>query len=319
MKSKTVCILGGSGFVGRHIASQLSTAGYSIKILTRRHSHCQHLSVLPNLQIIEADIHDQHLLDQQLADIDIVINLVGILNEKSHNGDGFRHAHVDLARKVLNACHHQNVSRLLHMSALNADASQGSSHYLRTKGEAENLLHAFAGNIKVTSFRPSVIFGADDSFFNRFASILKLSPLIFPLACANSRFAPVYIEDVARCFVESINKPETYDQRYDLCGPEIYTLKELVRFTSQQLGLNHWIIELPDSISQLQAMILEYVPGKPFSIDNYHSLQLDSICDNTTSTPFTCTHSPQSIVPWFLGNQAIHKRDDIHRQQSRRD
>ncbi len=318
MIKKTVCVLGGSGFVGRHICSQLVRAGYRVRVLSRRRDHCQHLSVLPELEIIETNVHDQHQLDQQFQNVDVVINLVGILNERGHSGDGFRTAHVDLTRKVLNACHHNKVGRLLHMSALNADASQGPSHYLRTKGEAENLVHSFAGKIHVTSFRPSVIFGPDDSFFNRFAGLLKLTPGIFPLACANARFAPVYVGDVARCFVNAIERTDTYDQRYDLCGPEEFTLKQLVSLTSQQLGRKHWIVALPDLLSKLQAIALEFVPGKPFSLDNYHSLQVDSICKGKTSAPCKLEHSPHSVVPWFLGESSWQKRADNFRQQSRR-
>lgn len=318
MTYKTVCILGGSGFVGRHICSLLAENGYHIKVLTRRKDHCQQLSVLPSIEIAEGDIHNQTYLDQALTNMDVVINLVGILNEREHNGDGFRRAHIDLTRKVLNACHHNKVPRLLHMSALNADASQGPSHYLRSKGEAENLVHSFAGNINVTSFRPSVIFGPDDSFFNRFAGILKLTPWFFPLACAHARFSPVYVNDVASCFVDAINDHQTYDQRYDLCGPETFTLQELVSYTSQQIGRKHIIIPLPDFISQLQAMFLEYVPGKPFSIDNYHSLQVDSICKETENSYCNSQLSPRSIVPWYLGLQTKQKRADDFRQRSRR-
>ena len=316
MSHTTVCILGGSGFVGTHIASQLIANDYHVRILTRRKSHCMDLSVLPNLTITETDIHDQNQLNNATTGVDVVINLVGILNEKQHNGDGFRRAHVELARKILNACHQNKIPRLLQMSALNADASQGTSHYLRTKGEAENLMHAFAGEINVTSFRPSVIFGEDDSFFNRFAGILKITPLIFPLACAQARFSPIHVEEVAQFFVDAIKNKATYDQRIDICGPETFTLKELVSFTSQQLNRKHWIVSLPDTLSQLQAIILEYVPGKPFSIDNYDSLQIDSVCKEEQM--YTGTHSLKTIVPTYIGNKNQFYRDDQCRQQSRR-
>ncbi len=318
MTNKTVCILGGGGFVGSHICSLLAQSGYNTRVLTRRISHCQQLAVLPGLQLVECDVHNQEQLNEQLANVDVVINLIGILNEREHNGDGFRRAHVELARKVINACHHNQVGRLLHMSALNADASQGSSRYLRTKGEAENLVHSYAGNIKVTSFRPSVIFGEDDSFFNRFAGLLKLMPLAFPLACADAKFSPVYVKDVARCFVESINKPQTHDQRYDLCGPQTYTLKELVSYTSQQLGLRRWIIPLPDFIAQVQALVLEFFPGKPFSIDNYYSLQIDSVCNSELTPPCEMKHTPESVVPWFLGERSWQQCADRYRKVSRR-
>jgi len=316
MHYKSVCLLGGSGFVGRHIASQLAAKAYHVHILSRRMSHCHELRVLPNLQISEINIHDQNQLNMATANMDVVINLVGILNEKQHNGDGFHRAHVELAQKVLNACQHNKITRLLHMSALNANSSQGTSHYLRTKGEAENLAHSFSGDIAVTSFRPSVIFGADDSFFNRFASILKLSPLIFPLACAHAKFSPIYVEEVAEFFVDAIHNKASFDKRIDLCGPETFSLKELVCFTSQQIGRKHWVISLPDIISKLQAILLEYVPGKPFSIDNYNSLQIDSVCSHAQI--YNAKKSLKSIVPSYLGHKNQFYKDDRFRQQSRR-
>jgi len=316
MQKKTVCILGGSGFVGRHICSQLVSAGYRVRVLSRRKSACNELSVLPDLNILETDVYDQHKLNHAIEGAHIVINLIGILNEKQHNGDGFRRAHVELSRKVLNACHHNNVNRLLHMSALNADATKGRSQYLRTKGEAENNMHAFAGSIQVTSFRPSIIFGDGDSFFNRFARILRLTPWLFPLACGKARFAPVYAGEVAQLFVESINNRQTFNKRIELCGPEIYTLKELVAFTSQQIGKHHIIINLPDTLAQLQAVLLEYFPGKPFSIDNYDSLQVDSICQG--GDVFTGKHSIKSIVPAYLGHHNRFSEYDSYRQHARR-
>ena len=316
MKGKQVCIFGGSGFVGQSIASQLVSSGYHVKILTRHKESCQALSVLPNTQIIETDVYDQHKIDKTLSGADVVINLVGILNEKQHNGDGFRKAHVELTRKILNACHHNKVPRLLQMSALNANAAQGASHYLRTKGEAENAIHAFAGDTKVTSFKPSIIFGEDDSFFNRFAGLIQLFPGIFPLACANARFAPIHVEEVASKFVNSIDDKSTYDKRIEMCGPEIYTLKELIQFTCKQVNRRRIIIALPDTLAQLQAIVFEYLPGKLFSIDNYDSLQADSVCSG--EDVYTGQHSIKTIVPKYLGEKTKHKQDDEYRKASRR-
>ena len=314
MSIHTVCILGGSGFVGSHIISQLSTAGKNIRVLTRRKSSCNHLLVLPNVEVIETDIHEQVNLDNAFKNMDCVINLVGILNERGHSGEGFRRAHVELPRKMLNACHQNKVARILHMSALNADANSAPSHYLRSKGEGENHVHAFAGKIAVTSFRPSVIFGREDSFFNRFAQLLKISPVFFPLACAQAKFAPVYVEDVARIFVDALDDKTSYGQRYDLCGPKIYTLKQLVEYTAEVTGVKCRIISLPDVISRLQANLLEFVPGKPFSIDNYHSLSEDSICQQGK----IMSTAIESVVPYYLGSKNIRLQLDRQRRAARR-
>ncbi|MDH5485599.1 MAG: complex I NDUFA9 subunit family protein [Gammaproteobacteria bacterium] len=312
MSIKNICILGGSGFVGTHLASQLCGEGKSIRVITRRRDHCNHLMVLPNIDIIEANIHDQQVLEQQFKGMDAVINLVGILNERQHNGDGFRQIHIELPRKILNACHHNKVPRVLHMGALNADANSSPSNYLRTKGEGENHIHAFAGKINVTSFRPSVIFGEDDSFVNRFAGILKMTPLMFPLACSYTRFAPVYVNDVAHQFASALEDKTSYGKRIDLCGPKEYTLKQLAEYIATNMGLKTKIIPLPDIFAQIQAHIFEWVPGKPFSLDNFQTLQVDSICQNGIRMPTTI----ESILPYTLGNKKQQSILDKQRQQA---
>jgi NADH dehydrogenase len=273
-----IAMLGGSGFVGRTLANRLTREGYTIRILTRNPDavHAD-LRVLPGVELVQADIHDIRDLADKIAGTQVVINLVGILNEKGRNGAGFRFAHVELAGKVLQACRDNHIRRLLHMSALNADAVTGTSHYLRTKGEAEDIVHA-AADLNVTSFRPSVIFGPGDDFFNRFAVLLKRVPVMFPLACPGARFAPVYVGDIAAAFTRAMTDSVTYGKRYDLCGPHQYTLQELVQYTALCCGINRLILPLPDMISRIQAAVFDFVPGKPFSTDNYLSAKLDSVC-----------------------------------------
>lgn len=320
--NKNICVLGGTGFVGYHVVSQLAKAGYSIRVLTRHRERNRDLLVLPTVEVITADIHDTTQLQQYFTDQHVVINLVGILNEGRDNGSGFHRAHVELAQKVIDACHAKGVKRLLHMSALNADTTNGPSYYLRTKGEAEDLVHN-ARNINVTSFRPSVIFGPADSFFNRFACLLFRIPLFFPLACANARFAPVFVEDVARAFVKSVNDPRTYGQRYDLCGPKNYTLKQLVEYTAKKIDLHRNIIPLGKFLSLLQANILEYFPGKPFSRDNYRSMRVDSVCkDNGEILKTVFKITPTSVeaeVPRYLRDNSCRRRYDEFRQHAHRD
>ena len=273
-----ICVLGGTGFVGERVVTALAAQGHSIRVLSRRRERYRQLLVLPTVEVVDADIHNPDDLKRQFAGQDTVINLIGILNEKRDNGKGFYHAHVELAQKVIEACKQQGVKRLLHMSALNADAATGSSYYLRSKGEAEQRVHAVKG-IQVTSFRPSVIFGPGDSFINRFADLLRITPGVFPLACGKSRFAPVYVGDVAQAMVRSLDNPATYGQRYNLCGPHEYTLQQLVQYTAKIMGLKRTIISLGKFTSLLQANVLQYFPGKPFSRDNYRSLQTPSVCN----------------------------------------
>lgn len=313
MYNKRVCVLGGTGFVGRHLVSRLVDDGHHVKVLSRRPQRHRDLMVLPTLELVEADVHDAEQLKQHVQGSDVVINLVGILNEKGHKGEGFDYAHRELARKLVKACNEKGVARLLHMSALNADAERGPSHYLRSKGEAENQVLTFSGpRFHATSFRPSVIFGAEDSFLNRFAELLKRTPLVFPLACPNARFAPVYVGDVVEAFVDALGDKSTYGQRYDLCGPHEYSLKELVTYVAQLTGRRRWVLGLPDRLSKLQATLLEYVPGKPFSLDNYRSLSLDSVCTDGVR----CSTSLEAVAPVYLGH--LNPQDQLQRFRTMR-
>lgn len=296
MSIQEICVLGGTGFVGRHLLSRLVDQHLQVKVLTRRRERHRALLVLPTVKLIEADVHDPTQLQRHLQGCDAVINLVGILNEEGRNGSGFRRVHVELAHKAIKACQDQHVQRLLHMSALGAHATQGASFYLRTKGEAEDYVHAKAGeSLNVTSFRPSVIFGPEDSFINRFAGLLKFAPIL-PLACPNARFAPVYVGDVADAFAAALNDSSTHGQRYDLCGPREYTLNALVQYTASVMGVKRLVIGLPDRLSRVQASILEYVPGKPMSLDNYRSLTQDSVCRDGKRYSTTL----ESVVPQYL-------------------
>ncbi|NJN48180.1 MAG: complex I NDUFA9 subunit family protein [Candidatus Competibacteraceae bacterium] len=275
MQQQTIGVLGGTGFVGKRLVVHLANRGLKLKVLCRhRHRHRQ-LIVMPNVRLIEADIGDPQILRTHLADCDAVINLVGILNGTETE---FQALHVELPRQVAALCQEIGVRRLLHMSALHADVERGPSLYLRSKGAGEQAVRAATG-IHATVFQPSVIFGPDDSFFNRFAALLNLSPVL-PLACPNARFAPVYVEDVVAAFDAALCNPDTFGQSLQLCGPHAYTLRELVKYTAKLSQHKRWIIDLPDSLARLQAKILAHWPGTPFTLDNYLSLQVDSVCCN---------------------------------------
>ncbi len=319
MSIQRICILGGSGFVGQHLAARLNELNIQTKVLTRHREKHRELLVLPLIETIEADVHDQTVLEQQFEDCDAVINLIGILNERGHSGAGFRKAHVELTRKVIDACRQAGVSRLLHMSALHADAARGTSYYLRTKGEAEDYLHTFHREVNVTSFRPSVIFGPGDSFFNRFAGLLKFTPYFFPLACAGARFAPVYVGDIVEQFTTALDNPETFGKRFDICGPKIYTLKELVEYTAKIQNLRRHIIGIPKAAAFFQALLMEYfVPGKPFSLDNYDSLKIDSICRPDGKNNITAKTAVETIVPTYLaGNTQRNRYNQFRKKASR--
>lgn len=311
MGEHRICIMGGTGFVGRHLAAKLNELQIPAKILTRRREKQRAVLVLPFTQVVELNVYDYERLKKEFIGYDTVINLVGILNENGHSGAGFHKAHVSLTRNIVDACISAGCKRLLHMSTLNANSNHPSSFYLRTKGMGEDYVHTFARGIRATSFRPSVIFGDGDSFFNRFASLLKFAPYYFPLACPDTRFAPVYVGDVVTQIIAALDNPATYGKRIEMCGPETYALKELVAYTAELLGLHRKIIGLPAFASRLQATIIEYlVPGKPFSLDNYHSMQQDSVCTNG----IIAGTSLKGVVPTYLLNRNTRNRYDIFRQ-----
>lgn len=294
----SIVITGGSGFVGSHLARRLVQDGHHVRILSRQPSKGRHSTLPKQVEVISCDVHDAEQLKAAFTGFDVAFNLVGILNERGHNGRGFHEAHVALTHKVIDACQSNGIQRLLHMSALGADASRGTSYYLRSKGEAEDAAHA--SGLNVTSFRPSVIFGEGDSFLNRFAKLLAI-PGPFPLACAEARFAPVWVEDVVECFVSAIDYEETYDERYDLCGSKEYTLEELVRYVAQLQGRRKWIVPLGETLSTIQAHLLEHIPGKPFSRDNLNSTRTPSVCDCDFPTVFDLKpRELEAIAPDYI-------------------
>ena len=301
MRSLRIVVLGGTGFVGHSLCERLVMAGHTVRILTRHGERHRDFLVLPTAQVVEADVHNPAVLRREFQAQDVVVNLVGILNETGRDGKGFERAHAELPAKVVQACRQTGVGRLLHMSALHA-APDGPSHYLRSKGRGEQIVHEAESNaLHVTSFRPSVIFGPHDSFTNRFAGLLRQVPFMFPLACANARLQPVYIEDVVQAFLRAIDRHATFGQRYNLCGPQAYSLREIVAYLARQLGLKRRILPLNDSLSYLQAAVLQFAPGKPFTPDNYRSLHVASVCAAAFPAIFDITPGRfDEIVPTYI-------------------
>jgi NADH dehydrogenase len=305
----SVSILGGSGFVGRHLTARLVSCGVECRVVTRNLHRHRDIQAGGGVTLVEADPFEPGQLETAIQGTRGVVNLVGILNE-SGTKKGFQRTHVELGNRVVEACKDTGISRLLHMSALNANESNGPSVYLKTKGEAENRTHTLGQpHIKVTSFRPSVIFGPDDSFFNRFADLLRTVPGPFPLACPEARFAPVYVGDVAAAFAVSLNERKAWGKHYQLCGPRSFSLKELVEYTARHAGIRKRIIGLSDSLSRLQARVMGMVPGRPFTYDNYLSLQVDSLCtsDGLAELGINATDI-DAVAPFFLAPRAQRTR-----------
>ncbi|MFT4728669.1 MAG: hypothetical protein ACI9UN_003181 [Granulosicoccus sp.] len=315
MSRRRVTILGGSGFVGSQLTYRLAEEFDEVVVLTRRAQRVRSLRTLINVEVVELNVHDSVALNAALAGSTVVINLVGILNEGANKSESsFAGAHSNLTEKVLESCKINGITRYLHMSALNADAEKGSSEYLKTKGLAEQKVGNADPSIQWTMFRPSVIFGKHDAFFNRFAALLDALP-IFPLAVPDAKLAPVYIGDVCEAMINSINDPSTIGTTIELCGPEDFTLRELVQYTADTAEISSRIIGLPDWASRLQARVMEFVPGKPFSRDNYLSLQTDSVLAEGGVRQPT---SIQAVVPRYIGTEDWSGRLQKRRAAARR-
>lgn len=310
-----VCVLGGTGFIGRALCAALAASGNAVTVITRDATRARPLAILPALRVAAADPYDVQQLERVLADHDAVVNLVGILNERGRDGAGFRRAHTELAARVVRACRSAGVERLLHMSSLGADADRGPSHYLRSKGAAERAIRDECGDVRWTIFQPSIVFGAGDSFTNRFAALLRLAPVL-PLARPDARFAPVWVDDVVAAFMHALADRATAGETFQLCGPRVYTFRELVTYVRDALGLGSVIVGLPDPLSRLQAAVMDFVPGKPFSTDNYLSLTVDSVCTlNGFARLGLAPHSLETIAPGYLsGRHERSERNDRYRR-----
>jgi NADH dehydrogenase len=299
MSAMRIAVLGGTGFVGHRLCARLVEAGHEVRVLTRHRERHRDLLVLPNAQLVEADVHNPVVLRRELQGLDAVVNLVGILNETRRQS--FARVHAELPDKLVQACRQARVPRLLHMSALPA-AVDAPSRYLQSKGQGERtVLGAQGADLHVTVFRPSVIFGPHDSFINRFAALLKLAPVL-PLACPQARLQPVYVEDVVQAFVTTLDRHDSFGQRYNLCGPRAYTLAEIVAYVATVLGLRRRIVPLGDRLSRLQATLLQFAPGRPFTPDNYRSLSVPSTCADPYPAALGMAPKPlEAIVPSYLG------------------
>ncbi|MCZ8292044.1 MAG: complex I NDUFA9 subunit family protein [Hylemonella sp.] len=303
---KRVLLLGGTGFVGRHICEHLARLGWAMTVPTRRAANASAVQHLPRLTVLEADVHDEATLRQLLVGHDAVINLVAILH-----GDeaAFQRTHVELPEKLARACLTTGVKRLVHISALGAEPAAtdtAPSRYLRSKSRGEAVLQqAAAQGLQLTVLRPSVIFGADDRFLNLFAALQRVFP-VMPLAGAGARFQPVWVEDVARALVYCLQDTRTIGLTYELGGPSVHTLKALVQLAGRAAGVPRPVIPLPMAIGRLQALMMELAPGQPLmSRDNLDSMKVDNVLTGRVpgfaALGITPT-GPAAVAPAYLGN-----------------
>jgi len=300
MHIKNTVVLGGSGFVGSAIVAKLVSAGYQVTVLTRRLDHAKHLSLLPGVTLKVCNVFDAQALRSALQGTDAVINLLGILHQSGKVS--FTQVHEHLPVQLAKLCQDLGIKRLLHMSSLCA-ATDAPSLYLRSKGQAEVALAGYAQGLAITVFRPSIIFGRADQFINLFAGLIKHLPLVV-LVKPNAKFQPVWVEDVATCFVASLNEPASFGLSYDLVGPKVYTFRALLKAIMQTLGVHKPILGLNDALSYVQAFLMECLPIKLMSRDNIRSMQVDSVSDQAFPEWLDLRPSAlETIMPQYLIDQ----------------
>ena len=300
-----VLVLGASGFVGRSVCARLASRGIAIRALTRGLLKARPLRVIPSLEIVAGTPHDDADLARALDGVDAVVNLVGILHQSRR--EPFEKVHVDLPRRLARACRAAGVRRLVHMSALHA-GRDGPSQYLRSRGRGEDALREEGAGLAVTILKPSVIFGRDDSFLNLFAGLVRPLPVV-PLAGAGTRFQPVWVEDVARAAAACLDDTRTFGKSYDLCGPGVYTLADIVRFVAGMLGRSRLIVPLPGWAAQAQAFVLEHLPGPVMTRDNLASMRVDSVCDCPFPEVFGFAPAAmEAVVPEYMAAAGLRGR-----------
>ncbi|MHC8440823.1 MAG: NAD-dependent epimerase/dehydratase family protein [Candidatus Eutrophobiaceae bacterium] len=328
MHDRPIAILGGTGFVGVSLCNRLAKAGRRLRVFTRqREARRQNLILLPEMDLVELDVHDPAALREGLDGCSAAINLVGILHERGSDGRGFHRAHVELAEKLLAACRDTGIKRILQLSSLGADRDS-QSRYLSTKGQAVDLLHGNPHGIAISSYYPSIIFGARDQFFNHFAQLLRCLP-VFPVMCPNAQLCPVYVLDVVEMMVRTLDDPKSHGQRFRICGPSQYAFIDLVRYVRQLLKIRRLIISLPDGVSQATGKLFDFLstlPGgglvqKPFSLDAFHALRSskpappdDLIAHGIHPTAL------EAVVPAYLLNKTqrgsyVLYRDSAYKQE----
>lgn len=312
MTVQALVVLGGTGFVGSHLLPRLARDGHRITVLTRNREQHRALAVTPGVRLVSADVHDMDRLRAAFAGADAVINLVGILN--SQGRQTFQRVHVELTGKVIEACRAAGVARLHQMSSLKA--GQGLSEYLKTRGEAEARVRQ--SGLDWTIYQPSVIFGDGDGLVGRFAKILKMTPVL-PLARAQAKMAPTWVGDVVEAIARSVADDALSRQRsFELYGPEVLTLGDIVKAIRDAAGLRTRIVPLPDALGRLQARVAELLPGKPFSRDNFLSLRTDSV--GRTDGYAMLGIVPQPFTPWLprlVSGMPRQRRMDAARRQGR--
>ena len=309
IKDKRIVIFGGTGFIGRELTARLARAGAYVTLLSRRPYRNKGLLVLPRVRIVQGDVRDAMAVGQALSGQDAAVNLVGILDGTPRQ---MRALHVDWPRRLVDSG--RDLERLVHVGAVNADA-ESDSRYLATKGQGEAIIRE--AGVPWTIISPSVVFGQGDTFFNRFALLLKLSPVVMPIIRPEARFSPVFVSDVAEAIMASLTRDDLSGKRLTLGGPEEWTMRQVVEYTRRQIGVRRLLVDVPPAIAKMQARVMGLLPGRPFSTDQYRTLQVDAVAAPDDLRRIGIEPAAvEAIVPVYLGKSRKQVLYDRFRHES---
>ena len=293
-------VFGGSGFIGRYIVKRLAKRGFIVRVAVRdteRALFLKPMGAVGQVVPLYASLTNQPTVHRAVAGSDLVVNTVGILSER-RPGD-FQRIHAEGAGMVARLASTTGVARLVHISAIGA-GPHAASNYAATKGIGEAMLReGFPG---ATILRPSLVFGAEDALFNRFAAMARILP-IMPVICGDTRFQPVFVGDVADAAMVALTRPDAVGAVYELGGPRVWQFRELIAYILQETGRARRMVDVPLGLARLQARFMELLPGKPLTRDQLLMLQQDNVvgADMPGLTDLGIVPTPvELVVPTYL-------------------
>jgi len=310
---KRICIVGGAGFVGRALVRQAIESGHQVVVTTRHPARARDLLV-QGVQVLKADVITGKGLSEAVQNCDCVVNLVGLLFERGKNT--FTAAHVAGAEHIVAACEAAGVAQLLHMSALLSEQGISDTNYGATKAAAEAVVQQ--SSLQWTIFRPSLIFGAQDSFLMRFKALSAVGPIL-PVIAGDARFQPIWVEDVARAFVMSIGNTQSKAQVYTLAGQHVYTFKTILSMWMQSLGRCRLFLAVPSFAASLLALLSNFLPTPLITRDQLKLLKHDNVATaEAFPAAFGSTTPLEALLPTLAsGGQAVQLQKQLAQARTR--
>ena len=300
MEAKQITVFGGSGFLGRHAVRALAKAGWRIKVACRHPNRAfflRPLGQVGQIGFVKCDVTEPEQVETALRGSQAAVYLPGILFPR---GQSFGDVHVTGAGHVAEAVARRGIKKLVHISAIGAD-SESESHYAQTKAEGENRVRAALPAAVI--LRPSIVFGPEDQFFNKFAALARISPVLPLIGGGHTRFQPVFVGDVAAAIAAALEDPDAPGRSYELGGPMTYSFKELMQIVLSEIGRKRLLVPLPFWLASLKAFFLQLAPNPLLTPDQVTLLRHDNVVSPTALTLADLGITPTTVeaeVPAYL-------------------